>query len=49
MSYASECLASQNFGSYAEAESYARTLSGVPVNEDLPWEHLVTSTSTELK
>ncbi|HEE5086729.1 TPA: hypothetical protein R7I97_000091 [Klebsiella pneumoniae] len=49
MSYSSECLASQNFGSYAEAESYARTLSGMPANEDLPWEHLVTSTSTELK
>ena len=49
MSYSSECLASQNFGSYVEAEIYARTLSGMPANEDLPWEHLVTSTSTELK
>ncbi|RLK87140.1 hypothetical protein D9K89_13405 [Klebsiella pneumoniae] len=42
-------LSDKNFKSYSEAESYARTLSGMPANEDLSWESLVTSISPELK
>ena len=42
-------LSDKNFKSYSQAELYARTISRMPTNEELPWESLVTSVSPDLK